>query len=221
MASKKELYGNDDGAKQVGTLLTMKDMQILKWQRMTYILSGIVLVCIGSVVYIGTKATYIPYIINVDEKTGYATSVGALDQQTAQLTDATVNYFLSRFVEGMRTIPSDQNVLTQNVNRSVRFLTPDAATKYKNLYMKDFTSKIGHVLSKVTVLSVQPMAGNKGTYTVRWKETESSGSGITDHYYTGNFAVKQETLTKKEDLIYNPLGIFITDFSVSEEGGLK
>lgn len=221
MAVKRELYADDEGAKQVGTLLTMKDMQILKWQRMTYILSGIVLVCIGSVVYIGTKATYIPYVINVDEKTGYATSVGALDQKTVHVTDASINYFLSRFVEGMRTIPADQNLLTQNVNRSVRFLTPDAAKKYKELYMKDFTARIGHVLSKVTVLSVQPMAGQKNTYTVRWKETDSSGSGIVDHYFTGNFAVKQETLTKKEDLIYNPLGIFITDFSVSEEGGIK
>jgi|JFBN01.2.fsa_nt_gb type IV secretory pathway TrbF-like protein len=218
--SERETYSEaaDRGAKNVGTMLTMKDMQILKWQRISYILVFLVFVCILSVVYIGTKATYVPYVIHVDEKTGYVMSLGALEQRNVEPTDAEISYFLSRFVEGIRSVPEDKNVLQRSVNRAVKFMTPEAANKYKNLYLPEFTARIGHINTRVEILSVQPIAGQSNTYTVRWKESSADGGGVpVDTYYTGNFAVKTETITKKEDLVLNPIGLFITDFSYAPE----
>ena len=146
-------------------------MQILKWQRISYILVFLVFVCILSVVYIGTKATYVPYVIHVDEKTGYVMSLGALEQRNVEPTDAEISYFLSRFVEGIRSVPEDKNVLQRSVNRAVKFMTPEAANKYKSLYLPEFTARIGHINTRVEVLSVQPIAGQKDPPTAaafRW-----------------------------------------------------
>lgn len=153
--------GDDEGIKTYAGVFSMKDRQIVKWQRVAYLAIASTLVSVLCVTYIGTKSTFIPYVIHVDEKTGYVQSLGALTEKNAKITDAEVNYFLSRFVEGMRNIPTDSAVLQTNVNRAVKFLTPEAANKYKNLYLNSFTGEIGTVVSRVTVLSCLPVAGQK------------------------------------------------------------
>lgn len=62
-----------------------------------------------------------------------------------------------------------------------------------------------------------PVSGQKDVYTVRWKETKTSTSTTRDHYYSGNFSIKNKPIYDKEDLAVNPIGLFITDFSFSEE----
>lgn len=196
---------------------SVKDRQIVKWQRLAYLALASTVVSVLCVTYIGTKSTFIPYVIHVDEKTGYVQSLGALTQKNNLITDAEINYFLSRFVEEMRTVPTDSTVLQKNVNRAVKFLTPEAANKYKSLYLDSFTGQIGSVVSRVTILSCLPVSGQKDVYTVRWKETKTSTSATRDHYYSGNFSIKNKPIYDKEDLAVNPIGLFITDFSFSEE----
>ncbi len=224
MSQKSEVSyigGEDEGIKNYAGIFSVKDRQIVKWQRLAYLALASTVVSVLCVTYIGTKSTFIPYVIHVDEKTGYVQSLGALTQKTNLITDAEINYFLSRFVEEMRTVPNDSTVLQKNVNRAVKFLTPEAANKYKSLYLDSFTGQIGSVVSRVTILSCLPVSGQKDVYTVRWKETKTSTSGSRDHYYSGNFSIKNKPIYNKEDLAVNPIGLFITDFSFSEEKEIK
>lgn len=220
MSQKSEVSyigGEDEGIKNYAGIFSVKDRQIVKWQRLAYLALASTVVSVLCVTYIGTKSTFIPYVIHVDEKTGYVQSLGALTQKNNLITDAEINYFLSRFVEEMRTVPTDSTVLQKNVNRAVKFLTPEAANKYKSLYLDSFTGQIGSVVSRVTILSCLPVSGQKDVYTVRWKETKTSTSTTRDHYYSGNFSIKNKPIYDKEDLAVNPIGLFITDFSFSEE----
>lgn len=220
MSQKSEVSyigGEDEGIKNYSGIFSVKDRQIVKWQRLAYLALASTVVSVLCVTYIGTKSTFIPYVIHVDEHTGYVQSLGALTQKNNLITDAEINYFLSRFVEEMRTVPTDSTVLQKNVNRAVKFLTPEAANKYKSLYLDSFTGQIGSVVSRVTILSCLPVSGQKDVYTVRWKETKTSTSATRDHYYSGNFSIKNKPIYDKEDLAVNPIGLFITDFSFSEE----
>lgn len=226
MKEKEKTYQErqDLGKDAFSNIFAMKDRQIVKWQRIAYACIATTFASVLCVTYIGTKSTFIPYIVHVDEKTGYVQAIGALTQRNEKPTDAEVTYFLSRFVEGMRSIPLDKNVLQTNVNRAVRFMSPEAAKKYKNLYMDSFTKKIGKEVSKVTVLSCLPVSNAKDTYTVRWKESvtgASTGGTPEDRYYSGNFTVETKKISKKEELVYNPIGLYITDFSYSEEQGQR
>lgn len=60
-------------------------------------------------------------------------------------------------------------------------------------------------------------------YSVRWKETKTAGTGSVSHdyYYSGNFSIKSKPIYDKEELALNPIGLFITDFSISEEKETK
>lgn len=210
----------DLGKDAFSNIFAMKDRQIVKWQRMAYGCAIVALVSVLCVTYIGTKSTFIPYLVHVDENTGYVQSIGAMTEGNIELTEPQIHYFLSRFIEGMRSIPEDKNVMQVNVNRAIHFMTTEAAEKYKSLYMDSFISQIGKMNSKVTIISVLPVSGTKDTYSVRWKETISGASTVgiaTEKFYVGNFTIEQEKITDKEELVYNPIGLFITDFSYSEE----
>ena len=218
--------GNEDkGLQAFSQIFAMKDRQIVKWQRIAYTGMACVALSVLCITYIGQKSTFIPYVIHVDEETGYVQSLGALTQKNVQPTDAEISYFLSRFVENMRSIPMDKKVMQSNVNRAVKFMTPEAAGKYKKLYLDSFTGEIGNTISRVTVLSCLPVSGQKNVYAVRWKETKTSGASPnpTDYYYSGNFTIENKPITKKEELALNPIGLFISDFHYAkeQEGGKK
>ena len=48
-----------------------------------------------------------------------------------------------------------------------------------------------------------------------------TGSVSHDYYYSGNFSIKSKPIYDKEELALNPIGLFITDFSISEEKETK
>lgn len=211
----------DKGKEVAASLLAMKDLQILKWQRLSYMSIVAMVICILGLIFIATRSTFIPYVIHVDPESGYVKSLGALEQGKTKMTSAEVNYFLSQFVTNMRSIPKDEYILKENVDRGIKYLTSQSAQKYKNLYLDEFTKKIGAEYSRIRILNVNPIANTKNTYQVRWEETSfnrSNAMQAVTTVYTGNFSIEQKTVSKKEDLVLNPLGLYITDFEFSQEG---
>ena len=222
-SSRENTYaGEKDKGKQVAAnLLAMKDLQILKWQRLSYMSIVAMIICIFGIIFIATRSTFIPYVIHVDPETGYVKSLGALEQGKTKVTSTEVNYFLSQFVTNMRSIPKDEYVLKENVDKGIKYLTSQSAQKYKNLYLDEFTKKIGSEYSRIRILNVNPIANTKNTYQVRWEETtinKSNSMQPIKTVYTGNFSIEQKTVSNKEDLVLNPLGLYITVFEFSQEG---
>ena len=107
------------------------------------------------------------------------------------------------------------------MDKGIKYLTSQSAQKYKNLYLDEFTKKIGSEYSRIRILNVNPIANTKNTYQVRWEETTINKSNTKlpiKTVYTGNFSIEQKTVSNKEDLVLNPLGLYITDFEFSQEG---
>lgn len=214
----------DDGKSILANITTMKDLQIIKWQRISYISLFIAFFSVGGMIYTATKATFIPYIVNVDEKTGYFSSLGALTEVKKEITPAIIYNTLSRFVEMNRSIPADEYWLEVNLKRSLAFLTPESAGKYKNLYLNQFTDMLGTKISRIDIISVQPIAKAKDTYQVRWKETITDRGIVSkpiEKNYVGNFNIEERYVKEKKDLADNPLGIYITDFEINEERSVE
>mgnify|MGYP000894411420 FL=1 len=219
---KKKTYTeqSDQGKYIYANIISMKDLQILKWQRVSYLLVAITLISVLGLIFIATRATFIPYIISVDEKTGFATSLGSLKEVKHELTSAEINYFLSRFIEQTRSVPTDKFILQENIKRATRILSPESAKKFKDLYLSEFEKKIGSGTNRVEVLSITPVANVSNTYQARWKES-FIGIGVSqveEKTYTGIFSIEQKPINDEKILKDNPLGIFIIDFSMSEEG---
>ena len=194
----------DHGINVAANLLAAKDAVILTQRRVIQAGSVVVLVLVAATAYLGTRSQYIPYVVHVDEETGYVQSLGALRETNVQVTPSIIHWWLSQFVTKIRTIPADNNVLKANITSAIRTLTPEAAR-----------------INRVEILSVQALPNTERVYQVRWKEisTDSTGTEQTEETYTGNFALKREEgITDQEVLKENPLGLFISDFSFAKEG---
>lgn len=223
MESKSESLAAvaDHGMNVAAHLLATKDATILTQRRVIQAGSVVLLVLAAATAYLGTRSQYIPYVVHVDEETGYVESLGALRETNVKVTPSIVNWWLSQFVQKIRTIPSDKDVLKTNITGAIRTLTPEAARKYQDMYLPPFMQEVGNRINRVEILSVQALPNTERVYQVRWKETSTDGTGTqrTEETYTGNFALKREEgITDAEVLKENPLGIFITDFSFAKEG---
>lgn len=211
----------DHGKTVAANLLAAKDATILTQRRVIQVGGVIILVLAAATAYLGTRSQYIPYVVHVDENTGYVQSLGALKETDVEITPAIVNWWLSQFVTRIRTIPADNDVLRSNITSAIRTLTPEAAKKYQQVYLKPFTDQVGQKVNRVEILSVQALPNTQRVYQVRWKEiaTDPTTTGTVEETYTGNFALKREEgITDQAVLKENPLGLFISDFSFAKEG---
>ena len=83
--------------------------------------------------------------------------------------------------------------MKENVDKGIKYLTSQSAQKYKNLYLDEFTKKIGSEYSRIRILNVNPIANTKNTYQVRWEETtinKSNSMQPIKTVYTGNFSIE-------------------------------
>ena len=223
MADKSYMEINDKGKEITANILAMKDIQIVKWQRIAMAMTMVTAISVAVTGYVSTRSTFIPYMVSVDEQTGYVNSLGALTEVNHDPTDAEIAYFLSRFVEGIRSVPADTDLLSEQVTRVTKLLTTDSAKKFKGSYLQDLTKKIGSgQINRVKVLSVNPIKGTD-SYQVRWEELEptSTAGQVRGVAYAGTFSIEHKPVRDKELLKDNPLGLFIKDFSISEEGKVE
>ncbi len=213
----------DKGKDAGSNLLSMKDLQIAKWQRISMGMCLITTLSVGGLVYTATKATFIPYMVNVDSQTGKVQALGALTELNRDATTVEKQYFLSRFVEQIRMVPADTDVLRQNMNRAVTFMTSDSASKFKELYLQDMTKLIqSGSKNRVEVLSVTPIGKGDNAFQVNWEESRANAGGQPIVVsYSGTFTLEHEDVKDKDVLKDNPFGLFIKDFSISEEGEKK
>lgn len=225
VAEKTYQEVSDKGKEVASNILAMKDIQIVKWQRIAMAMTIVTAVSVAVTGYVSTRATFIPYVVSVDEQTGYVNSLGALTEVKHEPTDVEIAYFLSRFVEGIRSVPSDTALLTEQVARVTKLLTPESGKKFKGSYLSDLTKKIeAGQINRVKVLSVNAIKGTN-SYQVRWEELEPSAASaqgaaqqVRGTAYSGTFAIETKPVSDKEMLKDNPLGLFIKDFSIAEEG---
>lgn len=198
-----------------------QSIQIQKWQRIAFASAVISLVSVIGLVYVSTRSTFIPYVVQVDEQTGYVKSLGSLEETSMKPTDSIKGYFLSRFIEGIRSIPADKKLLNENFNRTAHMFTEESANKYKELYLPTIKKNIEEgKRNYVKILSVTAVPDSKDSYSVRWQEeTTSGGQGKPIvRAYSGVFTLKEERISDKELLVSNPMGLFVKDFQISDEG---
>lgn len=209
-----------DKGKDIGAnILSQKDLQIVKWQRMAMLCCVITLLSVASLVYVSTKATFIPYLVGMDETTGRIQSLGALTEVNQEPTEAQKAYFLHSFVEQIRSIPADNEVMKSNMSRATKFLTQQSGNKLKDLYLNDMTQNIiAGKINRVKVLSVTKIANSDNGYQVRWEEIQPDNGRQTINSFTGTFTLTREPVSDKEVLVDNPLGLFIKDFTIADEG---
>jgi type IV secretion system protein VirB5 len=157
----------------------------------------------------------VPFVIEASE-TGEARLIGPASR-TYEPGDAQIAWHLARFIDLVRSMPSDPVVVRQNWLSAYDFAT-QAGAQVLNAMAKadDPFSGIGKTTVAVEVLSV--VRASPDSFQLRWREsTYAAGTLIRVERYTGVATIIVEPPATPEGLAKNPLGLFVHSLTWSQD----
>ncbi|WP_319201677.1 type IV secretion system protein [uncultured Ilyobacter sp.] len=193
---------------------------IRNWQLAFFLIFILFTGSLIATYFISIKATFVPYIIEV-EKNGKVNSIGKPLEQNYKVTEGQIKYFLRQFILNTRTISLDPVLYGKKYKEAFYFVSKQSKQKLGLLYEED------KVLEKLTaketvspeIISINKIAGTPNSYQIRWSETYfGKDGGIKGKkQYSGIYTLSSNPPQTEEALYRNPLGIIIEDFSQSIE----
>lgn len=125
-------------------------------------------------------------------------------------------YFITQFIELTRNIPLDPVVAKQNWLSSYKFLTQRGAEILNNYWRENNpVDMLGKKTVTVKITDINPVSD--ATFQVDWNETIVNNDGKEEGQknYSGLFTIILHVPDTQEEILSNPLGIYIVDFHIS------
>ena len=185
-----------------------------RWRGITAFLAATSLLLTIGIVYAAFSVKYIPYIVSVSDS-GEFKGVGVLNEIKYEPKEGEIKYFLKKFITNYASLPIDPVILQNNLTELSYFVDGHANEKLQSEKLDKKIEDIGKKAISVEIISIN------NVYIARWrtKRFDNVTRKQIEKTYTGNFSitVNPSALTNEQDIVNNPLGLFVTDFSVSEE----
>lgn len=198
-------------------LLRLKETQILIFKVISAILAAVTVLLIVAVIIIAQYPKSQGYVIEItpDGSAEYNSDAVTLLEEWSPK-DATVNYFLRNFIIEFRSVSSDPQIVTENIQKIYKYVTGNAARKTTD-YIKETNPKTRQKTETVdiAVSSILPLSDT--SYQIDFRETvwASGYRLVSDEHYRAVVHTQFYTPNTVEQLIYNPIGLYISDFDIS------
>ena len=163
------------------------------------------------------KSKITPYVVRVGQD-GAAQAVGPAMEMNYLPQVPEIKYFLAQFVKKTRSLPLDYVIAQQNWHSAYMYLTQAAAIKMNAMVNK--ANPFQNIGSKTVQVEMNVIVSlSKDSYQVRWKETvfEKEGAPVDSYRMTGLFTICFIEPKTEKEVMENPLGIYIKDFSWDKE----
>lgn len=188
--------------------------QAFNWRRAFFCQTGLVLLSLGGMVYLGAQPKAVPHIVEVDQL-GAATYRGPVGKPAGEFTPsaASLKYHLRRFVEATRSVSSDPAVIKLNWVEAYALATAQGANMLTAYVQKnDPFQRAARERVSVEVTGLVQVSAE--TWQVDWRETrwDESGNPQGSALWRGMFRVLVRPPESEEQLAKNPLGLFIDEF---------
>lgn len=188
------------------------------WRAFAFGLLVLSLVSLAGTYYFANRSTLIPYIVEVDSKSGAVISTSKVYDRS-QANNAEKQYFIWQILKKARTIPKDIIVYEQQWNDVYAFLDNNSSQKFNDMAQREHhQEKLKNgVTTMLSLKAITQLSGQDNTYNIRWTETryENDGKKSGEYELEAYFTIQQVPLDEKSVYI-NPLGIKVRDFSVSQ-----
>lgn len=191
------------------------------WKILAFIYLGIAFLALSGNIYMSTRSTLIPYVIEVDEA-GNAKAINPAYQKNYEPKEEFLIYSLKEFVRNFRWISLDPVVQNSLYSKTMNLLTEPMQEKLKEISLEENLSNLiqEKYTRDVQINSVIKVAGTKNTYQIKWREIlySSSGDILLNKILVGIFTISIEQPKTLQELDRNPLGVYIVDFHITTEG---
>ena len=204
----KEMWDNRIGSARV---------QAYNWRLTCFATLGLCFVLILGLIYQSAKSSVAPYIVEVGPG-GEVLAVTKAVQANRSPNDPEIRYFLAKWIKDVRSLPLDAVVKKQSWISAYGSMRQKAALKMNEIVRKDDPmSNIGEETISVTPAAIVKMSDK--TYQIRWTEDVFSKEGSPKQSYrmTGLITIDFTQPTNEKEIMTNPLGLYISDFSWSKE----
>jgi type IV secretion system protein VirB5 len=178
---------------------------------------GVCLVLVIGIIFQSAKSSVTPYVVEVG-KDGEVLAVSKAVHAKGVPTDPQVKYFLSKWITDIRAMPLDPVVKKQAWMNAYSMMRQHAASKMNDVIKKDDPmSKLGEQTISVMPTAIVKMSEN--TFQVRWNEEVYGKDGTVKESYrmTGLITIEFSQPTTEQELMKNPLGLYVKDFSYTRE----
>ncbi len=169
----------------------------------------------GALVWQSARGTVVPWVVQVDNL-GQAQTV-APAAADFRPTDPQIAFHLGRFIEQVRSLPSDAIVVRQNWLRAYEFTT-DRGAAALNDYARsnDPFTRVGRQQVAVEVSSI--IRASPDSFRVAWTERHyENGQLSTTERWTAILTIVIQPPRDAERLRANPLGIYVNAINWSRE----
>lgn len=193
-------------------------VQAESWRYAAFGAMAVALVAVGGVIYMASDHHIATYVVPINEygRPGRVELAGRIYQPSA----AETGYFLADWVRWTRSrSPVDQVVNTDNLRRAYNFVADSASGQIAELGKAAMNAIKTEPGSAVAVDIKTVLQRSPTSFEVHWAETlYKDGTSKTTHW-TGLFTTKIQPPKDEAQLRANPLGVFISDFRISQELG--
>lgn len=190
-------------------------VQARNWRYMAF---GSLILSAGfasALVWQTARGTVVPWVVQVD-RLGQAQAIAPATADYRP-TDPQVAWHLARFIEQVRSIPSDPIIVRQNWLRAYEWTT-DRGAAALNDYARanDPFTKVGKQQVSVEVSSV--IRASPDSFRVAWTEQHyEDGKLATTERWTAILTIVIQQPRDADRLKSNPLGIYVNAISWSRE----
>ena len=189
------------------------------WKKVAFLMLLLLSVAVSVVLWMAQSVKVVPFVVQVDQH-GYEIAVQPVAAQSVT-DDRILMARIADFVTNMRSVYSDQPALMTFITRaydSVESSTP-ALGKLDAYYRENNPFAKQDLVVNVTMQSVLRASPNSSaTWQAEWSEkTYDQGKFKGEKHFKGMFDVEIHSPTNITDIMRNPLGIFVSDFHVTEK----
>ncbi|WP_179506225.1 MULTISPECIES: conjugal transfer protein TrbF [unclassified Sphingomonas] len=190
-------------------------VQARNWRLMAFGCLGLATVLSGGLLWQSLQSRVVPYVVEVD-KLGEARAVQPADKDY-QPTDSQVAWFLSRFIEHVRSVSLDPVLMRQDWLSAYDF-----TTKRGSLFLGDYaraTDPFAHIGERtVSVQVTSVVRASDKSFQLKWVETAyECGAQAGSSHWTAILTVQMVPPTNADTLRKNPLGIYVDAIDWSRE----
>lgn len=156
------------------------------------------------------------FVLEVGEK-GRVINLAPL-QRSYQPSEAQKEYFLKNFIDLFRSVSLDPVLTKKNLLAVYKFAGQKAQDNLTNIIRNENIIKmIGKVTRSVKIKAINSLTEN--SFQIEWSEEEIDlkKNLRTEKIYSGFFTIVIIVPKTQEELLSNPLGIFIVDFKFSPQ----
>ena len=188
------------------------------WKGLSISLVIIILALLMVIAYIGSRPRP-GYIVEVVASTGetYLNPNNVYAASSYKPSDAVIRNMLSGFVTKLRSVSSDRNVTSKWLMDVYAMMTQTAADQIRS-YVEE-TDPVNRGLEEKVEVDVFNIARlSESSYQIDWRETVTTvrnNSLVSDRRYRAILQIAFFKPGNEEQLENNPLGLYITDITIS------